>query len=175
MPLATFQEPICSTNYSDQPLHTNSYPKIAFKLVWVISTLLRQFSQAVTLLNISVIDISYPFLTPPRTCGLLVHCHWTKNCLKVWKSLKHVWLLAIPWTAAFQAPLSVEFPKQEYWSGLPLPSPGDLPDPGIEPWSPALQGSEHLLLYHLSQQGNPSLTYPVSNIIRMWLSSWSQS
>ena len=38
-----------------------------------------------------------------------------------------------------QAPLSVGFSKQEYWSGLPFPSPGDLPDPGIEPWSPALQ------------------------------------
>ena len=44
-----------------------------------------------------------------------------------------------PWTAARWAPLSVGFPKQEYWSGLPFPSPGDLPDPGIEPASPALQ------------------------------------
>ena len=40
---------------------------------------------------------------------------------------------------ARQAPLSMEFPRQEYWSGLPLPSPGDLPDPGIKPRSPALQ------------------------------------
>ena len=40
---------------------------------------------------------------------------------------------------AFQAPLSMGFPRQEYWSGLPFPSPGDLPDPGIEPMSPALQ------------------------------------
>ena len=44
-----------------------------------------------------------------------------------------------PWTAAYQALLSMEFSRQEYWSGLPFPSPGDLPDPGIEPWSPALQ------------------------------------
>ena len=42
-------------------------------------------------------------------------------------------------TVASQALLSVEFSRQEYWSGLPLPSPGDLPDPGIEPWSPALK------------------------------------
>ena len=45
----------------------------------------------------------------------------------------------IPWTVAPQAPLSMGFPRQEYWSGLPFPSPGDLPDPGIEPGSPALQ------------------------------------
>ena len=44
------------------------------------------------------------------------------------------------WTAAHQAPLPMGFPRQEYWSGLPFPSPGDLPDPGIEPMSPALAG-----------------------------------
>ena len=44
-----------------------------------------------------------------------------------------------PWTVAYQAPQSMEFFRQEYWSGLPFPSPGDLPDPGIEPGSPALQ------------------------------------
>ena len=46
---------------------------------------------------------------------------------------------ATPWTAARQAPLSMRFPRQEYWSGFPFPSPGDLPDPGIEPVSPACQ------------------------------------
>ena len=44
-----------------------------------------------------------------------------------------------PWTVAHQAPLSIGFPGQEYWSGVPFPSPGDLPDPGIEPRSPVLQ------------------------------------
>ena len=43
-----------------------------------------------------------------------------------------------PWTVAHQAPPSMEFSRQEYWSGLPFPSPGDLPNPGIEPRSPAL-------------------------------------
>ena len=43
-----------------------------------------------------------------------------------------------PWSVAGQVPLSMGFPKQEYWSGLPFPSPGDLPDPGLEPMSPAL-------------------------------------
>ena len=46
---------------------------------------------------------------------------------------------AIPWTVAHQAPLSLEFSRQEYWSGLPSLSPGDLPDPGTEPASPELQ------------------------------------
>ena len=44
-----------------------------------------------------------------------------------------------PWTVACQAPLSMGFSRQEYWSGLPFPPPGDLPDPGIEPGSPALE------------------------------------
>ena len=55
------------------------------------------------------------------------------------KLLSLVWLFATPWTVACQTPLSMEFSRQEYWNGLPLPSPGDLPDPGIEPGSPALQ------------------------------------
>ena len=55
------------------------------------------------------------------------------------KSLSHVQLFAIPWTVAYQAPPSMGFFRQEYWSGLPFPSPGDLPNPGIEPRSPALQ------------------------------------
>ena len=55
------------------------------------------------------------------------------------KSLSRVRLFETPWTVAYQAPLSMGFSRLEYWSGLPFPSPGDLPDPGIEPWSPALQ------------------------------------
>ena len=54
-------------------------------------------------------------------------------------SLSRVQLFATPWTAAHEAPLSMGFSRQEYWSGVPLPSPGDLPNPGIEPESPALQ------------------------------------
>ena len=53
----------------------------------------------------------------------------TKSCLT----------LTTPWTVACQAPLSTGFSRQEYWSGLPFPSPGDIPDPGIEPRSSALQ------------------------------------
>ena len=54
------------------------------------------------------------------------------------KLLTHVRLFATPWTVAYQAPLSMGLSRQECWSGLPFPSPGDLPDPGIEPGSPTL-------------------------------------
>ena len=55
------------------------------------------------------------------------------------KSLSRVQLFVIPWTVVYRASLSMGFSRQEYWSGLPFPSPGDLPDPGIEPRSPGLQ------------------------------------
>ena len=54
------------------------------------------------------------------------------------ESFSHVQLFATPRTVAHQAPPSMEFSRQEYWSGLPFPSPEDLPDPGIKPGSPAL-------------------------------------
>ena len=54
------------------------------------------------------------------------------------QSFSRVWLFVSPWTVAHQAPPSMGFSRQEYWSGLPFPSPGDLPNPGIEPRSPAL-------------------------------------
>ena len=61
-------------------------------------------------------------------------------CTKVKvKSLSCVQFFVTPWTIAHQAPLSMGFSRQEYWSGLLFPSPGDLPNPGIEPRSPALQ------------------------------------
>ena len=54
------------------------------------------------------------------------------------KSLSRVRFFATPWTVAYQAPPSVGFSRQEYWSGLPFSSPGDLPNPRIEPRSPTL-------------------------------------
>ena len=53
--------------------------------------------------------------------------------------------LVIPWTIAHQAPLSMGIPRQEYWHGLPFPSPGNLPDPGVETRSPALQADSLLM------------------------------
>ena len=63
----------------------------------------------------------------------------------------HVQLFATLWTAAHQAPLSMGFSRQECWTGLPCPPPGDLPNPGIEPMSPALQADS----LPLSHQGSP--------------------
>ena len=62
--------------------------------------------------------------------------------------------LAIPWTVARQAPLSMGFSRQEYWSGLPFPSPGDPPDSGIEPESPGFNCRQ--MIYPLSYEGSPS-------------------
>ena len=58
--------------------------------------------------------------------------------IKCW-SLSHIWFLATLWTVAHQVPLSMGLFRQEYWGGLPFPPPGDLPDPGIEPWLSELQ------------------------------------
>ena len=72
----------------------------------------------------------------------LINISEEKNFTQVYKSVKslsHVGLFAIPWTIAHQTPLSMGFPRQEYWSGLQFPSPGDPPDPEIKPGSPASQ------------------------------------
>ena len=61
-------------------------------------------------------------------------------------------LFGTPWTAARPAPLSMKFSREEFWSGLPFPSPEDLPHLGIQPWSPTLQ-ADSLLLSH---QGSTS-------------------
>ena len=67
--------------------------------------------------------------------------------------LSHVRLFATPWTVAWLAPLSMEYSRQEYWNGLPFPTPGDLPDPGTEPTSPILQSGS----LPLSHPGSPSI------------------
>ena len=80
--------------------------------------------------------------------------------------LSHVWFFGTPWTVACQSPLSIEFSRQEYWSGLPCPLPGDLPDPGVEPMSlasPALAGG-FLPLCHLGSPQSQLLPWkPVSS------------
>ena len=79
-------------------------------------------------------------------------CIFLHPSVKV-KSVSCVQLLATLQTVAHQAPPSMGFSRQEYWSGLPFPSPGDLPDPGIEPSSPALQADSLLS----EPPGNPSI------------------
>ena len=70
-------------------------------------------------------------------------------------SLSSVQLFATPRIIVCQLPLSMGFPREEYWSGLPFPSPGDFPDPGTELWSPVLQADS----LPLSYQGSPGSTY----------------
>ena len=71
---------------------------------------------------------------------------------------------ATPWTAAYQDSLSMGFSRQEYWSGLPFPSPGDLPDPGIEPVSPTLAVDS----LPLSHQGSPQFILFKNNYRIKW-------
>ena len=79
------------------------------------------------------------------------HC-WSWCSLVRAKSLSHIRLFVTPWTVAHQAPLSMGFSRQEYWSGLPCPPPGNLLDPETEPMSPALQEDS----LPLSHQGSPN-------------------
>ena len=79
--------------------------------------------------------------------------------------LSRVQLFATLWTVARQAPLSMGFSRQEYWSGLPFPSPGDLPNPGIEPGSPAWQADA------LSSEPSGNTEEEVPNIFKLFLPS----
>ena len=76
------------------------------------------------------------------------------------KALSRVQLFSAPWTVAYQALLSMGFSRQGYWSGLPFPSPEDLPDPGIKPWSPILQAGT----LPSEPSGKPGLAWPSLNI-----------
>ena len=73
------------------------------------------------------------------------HPHVTQHVMLL---LSRVWLFAMPWTAVCQAPPSMRLPRQESWSGLLLPSPGDLPDPGTEPASPSLAGTGRRIFFY---------------------------
>ena len=77
------------------------------------------------------------------------------------KSLSRVQLFVTPWAVAHQAPLSMEFFRQEYWSGLPFPSPGDIPDPSIKPRSPALQADA----LPLEPPGKPNVVYTILPLV----------
>ena len=96
---------------------------------WWTCTLVQSPWRAICLFNQNY-KCTYP---PIQQFNLQIH--WRKKV----KLLSRVRLFATPWTTAHQAPLYMEFSRQEYWSGLPFPSPGDLLDPGIKPGSPTLQ------------------------------------
>ena len=105
----------------------------------------------------------------------------TVNITCMLNCFSHVWLFATMWTVARQAPLSTGFSRQEYWSGLPCPPPGDFSNPGIEPVSPALQVDS----LPLSHRGSPSVnitviyfhanTKPVKQVtLQTWIQWWAQ-
>ena len=80
------------------------------------------------------------YLTEPLPHDSLVLFHNTSLYFVCLVTKLHLTFFATSWTVASQAPLSMGFPRQEYWSGLSFPSPGDLPNPGIELASPELAG-----------------------------------
>ena len=92
--------------------------------------------------------------------------------------LSRIRLFVTPWTIACQAPLSMEFSSQEYHSGLPFPSPGDLPNPGIKPGSPALQagslpseppGTPQIMIkYLLDYQKQSNCVKSITNRQMIW-------
>ena len=81
--------------------------------------------------------------------------NWPESVVHTQILLSNVWLFVISWTVAHQAPLSMEFSRQKYWSGLLLPPPGDVPNPGIEPVSPESPAWQANSL-PLNQQRSPS-------------------
>ena len=117
---------------------------------------------------------------PYASFGKLMSIHLFMVC----QLLSSVQLSATPWTAACQPPLSMEFSRHEYWSGLPFHSPKDLPDPGIEPMSPTLQadslpseppGKPSIYLFSLScnpgRESESLLQLDVNTIFSVFLSS----
>ena len=91
------------------------------------------------------------------------------------KSLSRVWLFATAWTVACQAPPSVEFSRQGYWSGLPFPSTGDVLDPRIEPRSPALQVDSTIWATREAKTSEGSRSVWHSPLIQLSLPGWSRS
>ena len=121
---------------------------ISFRMDWfdllavqgTLRSLLQQNSSKASILQCSAfftVQLSHPCMTTGKTIALTRRTFVSKVQTNV--SLSRVPLFATPWTVAYQAPLSMEFSRQEYWSELPFPSPGNLPHPGIEAGSPTLQ------------------------------------
>ena len=112
--------------------------QIALKLYSLCKVLLKQ---SLRNLHCEVRETGFKsWLCNLQVCGLesqVTFLPWDSVSSSKWKRSR-VWLFVTPWTVAHQAPPSMGFSRQEYWSGLPFPSPGNLPDPGIKPRSPAL-------------------------------------
>ena len=92
------------------------------------------------------------FSASTKGTGKVLLPHSAKTCVH---SLSCAWLLATPWTVAYQASLSMGFSRQQYWSRLPFPSPRDLPNPGIESTSPSTPGLMSRFFYHWAPREAP--------------------
>ena len=114
-----------------------STPIVIPKLVWPLSCKIPIFSTLLPVFtNWSMFsNVTNPFIAP----ATIRYIELSSMKLSKVKSPSRVRLFATPWTVAYQIPPSIGFSRQECWSGLPFPAPGDLPDPGIKPGSPALQ------------------------------------
>ena len=110
-----------------------------FYMIWKHDLLLSEWSRflLLSLMQENGSPVSLPFL--PIFHFSLCWRQQPESASEKWKwSCSVMSDSATPWTVAYQAPLSMGFSRQEYWSGLPFPSPGDLPDSGMEPRSPSL-------------------------------------
>ena len=90
----------------------------------------------------SIICVAFLHLQHTSSVTAVCVCVCVCVCTQL---ISHIWLFGTPWTVGHQAPLSMRFPRQECWGGLPFSPPGDLPSPGIEPVPPALQADSPLV------------------------------
>ena len=146
----------CRKSDMTELLHTTSW-NFGSKIAWVCDGL-RQFSW----FSLTV----WPVREKEQTLQqLLWNFEWLVH-VYVLSHLSRVRLFVTLWTAAHQAPLSVGFPRQEYWSGLPYPPSGDLPDPGIKPHISYVSCIGRLLLYRGCHLGSPEWQAANSGVYR---------
>ena len=152
------------TKYCGKPLTSKLFNFLFFKVISWVSLLPVIYKVPHDLTHPLTVPSMTSWIPPPPSCWIIVDLNvpkshflelfriskswgliWQQGHPKSIKNWKWKWSHSvlsdspIPWTIAPQAPLSMEFFRQEYWSGLPFPSPGDLLNPGIKPGSPMLQ------------------------------------
>ena len=106
---------------------------------WTLYCLSHQGSTKIVYPGVGLFSSSFLTLHLASPVNYTLKCYVPFQSLLMLSHFSRVQLFATAWTVALQAPLSIGFSRQEHWRGLPFPSPGDLPDPGTEPMSPALQ------------------------------------
>ena len=133
------------------PTHTHIHKQCVY---YMTKTALRCRHLEFTL--ILLINLGKDGVHPHKSCSFSIsisHLPSLPLCVHAC-TLGHVWLFVTPWTVVHQAPLSIRFPSQEYWSGLPFPPPEDLPDPRIKPASP-VSPAWRRVLYHWATREAP--------------------